>query len=59
MRFLLQPVDERACLLQCRVEIVDPEEQEEPVAWRRAVGTCKRRMIVFTPLVEAEEDGAI
>jgi hypothetical protein len=31
--------DERACPLQRRVEIIDTEEQEEPVAGCRAIGT--------------------
>jgi hypothetical protein len=32
VRLLFEPVDESACPLQCRTEIVDAEEQEEPLA---------------------------
>src|ERR1700733_6352549 len=31
-RLLFQPSDERACLLTRQVEIIDTEEQQEPVA---------------------------
>jgi hypothetical protein len=50
------PADESARPWQGYVEVVDPEEQEEPVARRGAVGTCQRGMLVGTPLVETEQD---
>ena len=40
-------------------EIVDAEEQEEPVARCRVVRARQRRMLVRAPLVEAEQDSSI
>src|SRR5687767_11798235 len=59
MRLLFEPRDERACPLQCDVEIVDPEEQEEPVARRCLTWTHQGRMLVRAPLVQAEQDGSV
>jgi hypothetical protein len=56
---LFEPGDESACSLQCHVEIVDAEEQEEAVARRRLVRAQQGGMLVRTPLVEAEQDGSI
>jgi hypothetical protein len=44
---------------QRRIEIVDAEEQEQPVARRRLVPAHQRRMLVRAPLVEAEQDSSI
>src|SRR5947207_2321991 len=59
LRLLFKPGDERACPLQCHIEIVDAEEQEQPVARCRVVRARQRRMLVRTPLVEAEQDSSI
>jgi hypothetical protein len=56
---LFEPGDESACSLQCHVEIVDAEEQEEAVARRRLVRAHQGGMLVRAPLVEAEQDGSI
>src|SRR5207249_5509995 len=54
-----EPGDESACSLQCHVEIVDAEEQEEAVARRRLVRAHQGGMLMGTPLVKAEQDGSI
>ena len=59
VRLLFEPCDERACPFQCHIEIVDAEEQEEPVARCRVVPAHQRRMLVRAPLVEAEQDSSI
>ncbi len=59
MGLLFEPGDERACSLQCHVEIVDAKEQEEAVARRRLVRAHQGGMLVRGPLVEAEQDGSI
>src|SRR5919109_793927 len=59
MRLLFEPGDENACPLQCHVEIIHAEKQEEPVARWRLVRTHQGRMLVGAPLVEAEQDGSI
>src|SRR4051794_35399229 len=59
VRLFLEPGGERARPLQCQLEIVDAEEQEQPVAGRRLVRAPQRRMLVRAPLVEAEQDGSI
>src|SRR5437879_13507842 len=59
VRLLFEPGDERACPFQCHIEIVDAEEQEEPVARCRVVPAHQRRMLVRAPLVEAEQDSSI
>src|SRR5215831_4375760 len=55
MRLLLEPRRESACPPQCHVEIVDAEEQEEPVTRWSLFGTHQGGMLVRTPLVEAEQ----
>src|SRR5881628_1909921 len=59
VRLLFEPRDESACPFQCHIEIVDAEEQEEPVARCRLVPAHQRRMLVRAPLVEAEQDSSI
>src|SRR5213594_645671 len=59
VRLLFESGDESACPFQRRTEIVDAEEQEQPVARRRLVPTHQRRMLVRAPLVEAEQDSSI
>src|SRR5712664_910025 len=59
VRLLFEPGDERACPFQCHIEIVDAEEQEEPIARCRVVRARQRRMLVRAPLVEAEQDSSI
>src|SRR5438105_11836316 len=59
VRLLFEPGDERAGPLQCHIEIVDTEEQEEAVARCRVVPAHQRRMLVRTPLVETEQDSSI
>jgi hypothetical protein len=59
VRLLVEPGDESACPRQGPVEVVDAEEQEQPVArWRRG-RTHQGRMLVRAPLVKAEQDGSI
>src|SRR5207245_3754730 len=59
MGLLFEPADESAGPLQCHVEIVDAEEQEQPVARWRLVRTHQGGMLVRAPLVEAEQDRSI
>jgi hypothetical protein len=59
VRLLFQPGDERTCPLQRPVEVIDPEEQEKPVARWRLVWTHQGGMLVSAPLMEAEQDGSI
>ena len=59
MGLLFEPGDESACSLQCHVEIVDAEEQEEAVARRGLVRAHHGGMLGRAPLVEAEQDGSI
>jgi hypothetical protein len=59
VRFLFESGDESAGSLQCHVEIVDAEEQEEAVARRRLVRAHQGGMLVRAPLMEAEQDGSI
>ena len=47
------------CPFQRHIEIVDAEEQEEPVARCRPLRAHQRRMLVRAPLVEAEQDSSI
>jgi hypothetical protein len=56
---LFEPGDESAGPLQCQVEIVDAEEQEQPVARWRLVRAYQGGMLVRAPLVETEQDGSI
>ncbi|MDT4965670.1 MAG: hypothetical protein QOJ64_407 [Acidobacteriota bacterium] len=59
VRLIFEPDDERACPFQCDIEIVDAEEQEEPVARCRVVRARQRRMLVCAPLMKAEQDRSI
>ncbi len=59
VRFFFELGDESACPLQCQVEIVDAEEQEQSVARWRVVRTHQRGMLVRTPLMEAKQDGSV
>src|ERR1700704_825486 len=59
MGLLFEPGGESACSLQCDVEIVDAEEQEEAVARRCLSRAHQGGMLVRAPLVEAEQDGSI
>jgi hypothetical protein len=59
VRLFFEARDERACPLQCRTEVVDAEEQEEPIARWRFVGAHQGGMPVRAPLVKAEQDGSI
>src|SRR5450631_2784141 len=56
---LFEPGDERACPLKRQVEIIDTEEQQEPVAGCPATGAHQGGMLVGAPLVEAEQDSSI
>jgi hypothetical protein len=56
---LFELSDESACSLQRHIEIVDAEEQEEPVARSRLVRTHQGGMLVRAPQMEAEQDGSI
>src|SRR6266446_10642855 len=59
VRLLFESGDESACPFQRRIEIVDAEEQEQPVARSRLVPAHQRRMLVRASLVEAEQDSSI
>ena len=59
MRLLFEPRDEPVGPLQCQVEIVDAKEQEEPVAWCRAVRTHQGGVFVGAPFVETEQDSPV
>ena len=59
MWLFFQKADERACLWQSDVKIVDAEEQQQAVAGPGVVGTCQRGMLVCAPLVETEQDRSI
>jgi len=56
---LFELSDERACPLKRQVEIIDAEEQQEAVARCPVTGAHQWRMLVGTPLVEAEQDSSI
>ena len=56
---LFEPRDERACPLKRQVEIIDTEEQQEPVAGCSVIRACQRGMLVGAPLVQAEQDSSI
>jgi hypothetical protein len=45
--------------LKRRVEIIDTEEQQEPVAGCPAIGAHQGGMLVGAPLVEAEQNSSI
>jgi hypothetical protein len=57
--FLFEPGDKSTGPLQCHVEIVDAEEQEQPVARWRLVRAHQGWMLVRAPLVEAEQHSSI
>ena len=59
MRLFFEARDESARPLQCLVEVVDAEEQEEAVAGRPVVGTRQGRMVLDAPLVKAQQHGSI
>jgi len=59
VRLLSEPGDESACSLECHLEIVDAEKQEEAVARRRGIGASEGGMLMGTPLVKAEQDRSI
>ena len=59
MGFLFELGDEAAGPLEGHVEIIDAEEQEEPVTRCRVVRARQRRMLVRAPLMEAEQDSSI
>jgi hypothetical protein len=57
--WLLFEPSESACPLKRQVEIIDSEEQKEPVAGCPVIGTHQRGMLVGAPLVEREQDSSI
>jgi len=59
MRIFLEPRDESARSRYRPVKIVDAEEQEQSVARCPVGGTHQRRMILDSPLVEAEQHRSI
>src|SRR5258708_33309369 len=59
VRLLFESGDESACPFQRHFEIVDPEEQQEPVARCGPLRAHQRRMLVLAPLVKAEQDSSI
>ena len=59
MRLFFEPADERTRPWQRHVEVVDPEEQEQAIAWGGAVGTCQRGMLVGAPRVKAKQDRSV
>src|SRR6476659_2712458 len=50
-----QPAHESTRPWQSHVKVVDPQEQEKAVSGLGVGGTCQRRMLVGTPLVETEQ----
>ena len=59
MRLRIKSGDWSACPLQYHVEVIDAEEQEEPIARWRLMGTHQGGRLVSATLVEAEQDGSI
>jgi hypothetical protein len=59
MRLFLQPADERARPRQSRVKVVNPEEQEEAIAWLGVVRARERGMVVSAPLMETQQDCSV
>jgi len=59
MGFFVQLGDEGAGSNKSGVVVIDAEEQEKAVAGLRCVGARQRWVVVFTPRVEAEQDGTI
>src|SRR5580658_439166 len=56
---LFEPSDECACPLKRHVEIIDTEEQQEPVARCPVIGFHQRGMLVGAPLAKAEQNSSI
>src|SRR5580692_3895936 len=56
---LFEPSDERTCPLNRQVEIIDTEEQQEPVAGCPVIGAHQGGMLVGAPRVEAEQNSSI
>jgi len=59
MRLFFQQAREGARPWQSRIEVVDPEEQEEAIARFGDAGTCQRGVRMDTPLVKTEQDRSI
>jgi hypothetical protein len=59
MWLLLKPTDECLRPLQGHVEIIHSEEEKEAVSRGTIAGTQQRRMFLYTPLMEAEQDSPI
>src|ERR1700682_2443869 len=55
---LFEPSDQRTCPLKRQVEIIDTEEQQEPVARCPVIGAHQGGMLVGAPLVEAEQNSS-
>ena len=57
--FFFEARDESACSLECLIEIVHTEEEQESVAGGRAFWAGQRGMIVIAPAMKAEQDGPV
>src|SRR5512138_1114334 len=57
--FLLEAGSEGTRSRQRRVEIVHPEEEEQPVAGLRSIGARERRVLVVAPTVKTEEHRSV
>lgn len=51
--------DQGARSRQRRVEVIDPEEQEEAIAGLGVLGASQRRVFVGAPLVKAEQNRSV
>ena len=56
---LVETRHKSASAMQRHVKVVDTEEQEKPISRLRGVRTPQGRVIMGTPLVEAQQDGSI
>src|SRR5260370_41897537 len=55
---LFEPSDETACPLKCQIEIIDTEEQQEPVPGYPVIRAHQGMMLVGTPLVAAAQNSS-
>jgi len=59
MRLLFQSAGHRLRPLKRKFEIIDTEEQQQPVARRPMIRGQQGGMLVGSPFVEAEQDGSV
>ena len=58
-RLLLEEGDKCVGTPQCLIKIADAEKQQQAIARARKIGAEKGRMLMRSPLVQAEQDSAV